>query len=217
LIFLLKKSSKPNARLIGLAMFIVFAVLAYYRYMSYEDVNPFTPQKFQHFNPFFIVVLTPLIVGFFGYLNKKGKEPSAPRNIGIGMLITSVAFTVLIIGSVGLSSPKELNGMVAPEGMLVSTYWLISTYLILTVAELFLSPMGISFVSRVAPPQYKGLMQGGWFAATAVGNYLVGVIGVVWTVVPVWVSWLILCVCCLLSAAFMFSVLKRLERAIKSS
>jgi hypothetical protein len=66
--------------------------------MSYEDVNPFTPQKFQHFNPFFIVVLTPLIVGFFIYLNKKGKEPSAPRKIGIGMLITSVAFTILIIG-----------------------------------------------------------------------------------------------------------------------
>jgi POT family proton-dependent oligopeptide transporter len=216
LIFLVKKSSKRNTRLIGLVMFIGFAVLAYFRYMSYEDVNPFTPQKFQHFNPFFIVVLTPLIVGFFSYLNKKGKEPSAPRKIGIGMLITSVAFTILIIGSVGLSSPKELNGMVAPEGMLVSTYWLISTYLILTVAELFLSPMGISFVSRVAPPQYKGLMQGGWFAATAIGNYLVGVIGVLWSVVPLWVSWLILCVCCLLSAAFMFSVLKRLERAIKS-
>jgi POT family proton-dependent oligopeptide transporter len=76
--------------------------------------------------------------------------------------------------------------------------------------------MGISFVSRVAPPRYKGLMQGGWFAATAIGNYLLAVIGSLWTKLPVWGTWMVLVTCCLLSATFMFSVMKRLERATKS-
>jgi len=95
----------------------------------------------------------------------------------------------------------------------VSPYWLIGTYFTLTIAELFLSPMGISFVSKVSPPKYKGLMQGGWLAATAVGNYAVGVTGLFWKVVPLWAFWLILVVCCLISGAFIFSILKRLEAA----
>jgi len=216
LYFLIKKNSSRVVRTTGAIAFVVFAVLAYLRYQGYDDVNPFTPQKFQHFDPFFIVALTPIVVGIFSYLNKKGKEPSAPRKIGIGMIITGVAFTVLIIGSIGLASPKELGGQVAPANMLVSPYWLIWTYFTLTVAELFLSPMGISFVSKVAPPKYKGLMQGGWFAATALGNYLLSIIGFFWDKVPLWALWLILVACCLLSATFIFSVMKRLERATKS-
>jgi proton-dependent oligopeptide transporter, POT family len=213
LYFLLKKSSKGTTRLFGAAGFVGFGLLAYYRYMGYGDINPFTPQKFQHFNPFFIVALTPLVVAFFSYLNKKGKEPSSPRKIGTGMLITAVGFTILIIGSLGLASPGALGGKVAPESMQVSTYWLISTYFILTIAELFLSPMGISFVSRVAPPKYKGMMQGMWFAATAAGNYLLSVITSLWMKLPLWALWTVLVVCCLLSAIFIFSVMKRLERA----
>lgn len=215
LILFLRKNNRLAIRISGLIGFVIFAVLAYLRFTSYAEVNPFTPQKFQHFNPFFIVALTPIVVGFFGYLNRKGKEPSAPRKIGIGMLITAFGFLILVWGSLGLPSPRELGGHVAPADSLVSPYWLISTYFILTVAELFLSPMGISFVSRVAPPQYKGTMQGGWFAATALGNYLVGVIGYFWGIVPLWALWTILVVCCLLSAAFIFSVMKRLERATK--
>jgi len=216
LVFLLKKGSSAALRLGGGIAFILFSVLAYLRYKGYEDINPFTPQKFQHFNPFFIVALTPLVIGLFSYLNRKKKEPSAPRKIGVGMLLTSLAFLILIVASIGLPSPKSLEGRVAPAGDLVSTYWLIGTYFMLTIAELFLSPMGISFVSKVAPPKYKGLMQGGWFAATAVGNYLVTVIGYFWLRVPLWSLWLILVVCCLLSAAFMFGIMKRLERAAQA-
>ena len=216
LVFLLRKGSRPTARLVGGAAFAVFAVLTYMRYSGYADSNPFTPQKFQHFNPFFIVALTPLVVGFFAFLNKMGKEPSTPRKIGFGMLITAVSFAILVLASQGLPSPKALLGRVAPPDSLVSVYWLISTYFILTIAELFLSPMGISFVSRVAPPKHKGLMQGGWFAATAIGNNLVGVIGYFWLRVPLWALWSIVVVCCLLSAGFMFLVMKRLERAARA-
>ncbi|HOE13915.1 MAG TPA: peptide MFS transporter [Candidatus Saccharicenans sp.] len=212
LYYLLRKGASSRTRLAGGLTFVVFAVLTYWRYQTYPEINPFQPQRFQHFNPFFIVSLTPLIIAYFAYLNKKGKEPSAPRKIGYGMILTAAAFSILVIGSIGLPSPAQLGGQVAPPEHQVSVYWLISTYFMLTIAELFLSPMGISFVSKVAPPKYKGLMQGGWFAATAIGNYLVGVVGWLWMKLPLWALWSILVVACLLSAAFMFSIMKKLEK-----
>jgi len=216
LVFLLKKGSRSLTRLLGGAAFAGFGVLAYLRYSGYAATNPFQPQMFQHFNPFFIVVLTPLVVALFARLNSKGKEPSAPRKIGIGMLTTAAAYAILIIGSLSLMSPKALGGLVAPPSSQVSVWWLISTYFMLTVAELFLSPIGISFVSRVAPPKYKGLMQGGWFAATAVGNSLVGVTAFFWERLPLSAVWAILAGACVLSAAFIFAIMKRLERVAKA-
>ena len=96
-----------------------------------------------------------------------------------------------------------------------SAYWLILTYLILTFAELLLSPMGISFVSKVAPPKLKGLMMGGWFVATAIGNMLVAVGGFLWAGLPLWSVWTVFIVLCLLSALFMFVMMKRLESVTK--
>ncbi len=215
LYFVFRPKRGTNTRLLGVLAFVGFGILAYLRYQSYDDINPFTPQKFQQFNPFFIVALTPLVIGLFTYLASKGKEPSSPRKIGYGMLLAAVGFVILAIGSFGLPSPHSLGGQVAPETSLVTPYWLISTYFTLTIAELLLSPIGISFVSKVAPPKYKGLMQGGWFAATAIGNSLVGYIGGLWDKIELWMLWSILVVCCVLSATFIFSVIKRLELATK--
>jgi dipeptide/tripeptide permease len=108
----------------------------------------------------------------------------------------------------------QLGIDVKPETR-VSPYWLIFTYLILTFAELLLSPMGISFVSKVAPPKYKGLMMGGWFVATAIGNLLVSVGGFLWAGLPLWSVWTVFVTLCLLSALFMFVMMKRLESATK--
>ena len=91
-----------------------------------------------------------------------------------------------------------------------SPYWLIFTYLVLTFAELLLSPMGISFVSKVAPPKLKGLMMGGWFVATAIGNMLVAVGGFLWAGLPLWSVWTVFIALCLISALFMFVMMKRL-------
>jgi len=212
LVVLLRKASGLLARVLGGIAFAGFGVLAFLRYQGYGATNSFQPQIFQQFNPIFIVALTPLIVGLFGWLNRKGKEPSAPRKIGIGMLATAGAYTILVAGSIGLKSPKALGGLVAPADSLVPVYWLISTYFMLTVAELFLSPIGISFVSKVSPPKYKGLMQGCWFAATAVGNSLVGVTAYFWVRLPLSVVWAILVAACLVSAGFIFSIMKRLEK-----
>ena len=171
------------------------------------------PSDFQQFNPFFVVALTPFSLAIFAALAKIGKEPSAPRKIGLGMLVAAAGFLILTIGSLGLASPKELGGTVSPE--LISPNWLISTYLVLTFAELLLSPMGISFVSKVAPPKYKGMMMGCWFAATAIGNYLVSIPGLLWDKLPLWGIWTLLITLCLLSALFIFSLMKKLENATK--
>lgn len=186
--------------------------LAYAAYSSFAPELSITPQIFQQFNAYFIVLLTPVTVGFFAWLAKRGKEPLAPRKIGIGMIIAAVAFMLLAFGSLGLPAPSTLASTGGVSPTLVSPNWLIGTYLVLTFAELFLSPMGISFVSKVAPPKYKGLAQGGWLAATAIGNYLVAVVGYLWLKMDLWMLWGILVVCCLLSAGFLFSMMKRLER-----
>lgn len=127
---------------------------------SYTSMDPtinILPQIFQQFNPFFVIALTPVSLAVFGYLARKGKEPSAPRKIGIGMMIAVCGFLIMAIGSIGLPTPDALAASGIEKDALVSPNWLISTYLVLTFAELFLSPMGISFVSKVAPPKYKGM------------------------------------------------------------
>jgi proton-dependent oligopeptide transporter, POT family len=202
--------SELQKRIIYGIVTILMAAWAYVRISGYAVSNPFTPQLFQHFNPFFIVVLTPLAVGFFNWLGKRGKEPSAPRKIAYGMLIAGLAYLFMVMGSFGLLSPMDRGDIV--DYTRVTPYWLISTYFILTIAELFISPMGISFVSKVAPPKLKGMMQGGWFAATAAGNYLIQVGSHFWNQVPLWSLWLIFVVCCSISAVFMFSIMKKLEK-----
>ena len=117
-----------------------------------------------------------------------------------------------LISSLNLTSPHDLKGLPVPDAERVSSYWLISIYLVLTVAELFLSPMGLSFVSKVAPSRFQGLMQGGWLLATAVGNKLLFVGSLLWDKIELWQLWLVFIVCCLTSAAFIFSILKRLEK-----
>lgn len=182
-------------------------------YTSLPGEVSIQPSDFQQFNPFFVVALTPFSLAIFSALASKGKEPSAPRKIGLGMLVAAAGFLILTVGSFGLASPAELGGTVSD--VLVSPNWLISTYLVLTFAELLLSPMGISFVSKVAPPKYKGAMMGCWFAATAVGNYLVSIPGLLWDKLPLWGIWTLLISLCLLSALFIFSIMKKLESATK--
>ena len=195
----------------GVAVLASLGILIW-SYSSMDSTVEILPQIFQQFNPFFVVALTPVSLAVFGYLSRRKKEPSAPRKIGIGMVIAACGFLILAIGSLGLPTPKEVEAAGINPDVLVSPNWLISTYLVLTFAELLLSPMGISFVSKVAPPKYKGMMMGGWFVATAIGNYLVAIIGYLWGGMQLWMVWSVLIVCCLLSALFIFSIMKKLEK-----
>ncbi|MFA6334725.1 MAG: peptide MFS transporter [Bacteroidales bacterium] len=212
LFYALGKNKATLNRVFGIAVACAFGYLALTRFMSYDASNKITAEIFQGFNPMLVVILTPIVVGFFGFLNQKGKEPSTPRKIGIGMLLAALAFTIMAIFSVGQELPAGLNG--AANTDLSSPYLLIGTYFTLTVAELFLSPMGISFVSKVAPPKYKGLAQGGWLCATAVGNLLLSIGSTMWGIfTQVWQVWAIFVVCCLISASVMFLMMKRIEQA----
>lgn len=207
--FVQSKSGKAK----GISAVVIVAALAvlYYKYTCLEGSVDVSAPIFQQFNPFYVVALTPVSMAIFGYLASKGKEPSAPRKIAYGMLVAGVAYLVMVAASSGLLTPNEQK-VAGDAAVFASPNWLIGTYLILTFGELLLSPMGIAFVSKVAPPKYKGMMMGGWFVATAIGNQLVLVGGVLWGDLPLWAVWSVFIVLCLLSAAFMFAIMKRLEK-----
>ena len=192
---------------VNLALLIVPAAILGYTYMEHgQDVVAIDAPIFQQFNPCFVVALTPVSIALFGWLAKKGKEPKAPVKIGLGMLVAAVAYLLLTLSSIGLPVPSQPNHVADMDPNI-----LVRTYLILTFAELLLSPIGISFVTKVAPAKYKGMMMGGWFVATALGNKLVSIPGHMWDK-PLPYVWGTLMVICLLAALFIFSILKKLNK-----
>jgi POT family proton-dependent oligopeptide transporter len=212
LVLIVRKGIRITVRMLGGLLLVAAFTIAYFKVVNAQSMNAISPEIFQSFNPLFVVALTFPVMGFFAWLNKKNIEFSVPKKIGFGMIIAAVGFIILLISSLDLSSPHMLKGSPVPDAERVSSYWLISIYLVLTVAELFLSPMGLSFVSKVAPSRFQGLMQGGWLLATAVGNKLLFVGTLLWDKVELWQLWLVFILCCLTSAAFIFSILKRLEK-----
>ena len=205
------KGKAISALVIGMALCFLFL-----QYDSMTGAVEVSAPIFQQFNPFYVVALTPVSMAIFGALAAKGKEPSAPRKIAYGMIVPAVAYALMAFGSFGLPMPQTEMGAdgnpVAVHVADVTPNLLIMVYLVLTFGELLLSPMGISFVSKVAPPKYKGMMMGGWFVATAIGNQLVVVGGLLWGAVPLWVCWSVFLGVCLVAAIFMFAMMKRLEK-----
>jgi proton-dependent oligopeptide transporter, POT family len=212
LVLLVRKNMETIFRISGGLLLTASLGIAYYKLVNAGSMNAISPEIFQSFNPLFVVALTFPVMGFFAWLNKKNIEPSVPKKIGFGMIIAALGFIILLISSLNLTSPHLLKGSPVPDTQRVSSYWLISIYLVLTVAELFLSPMGLSFVSKVAPSRFQGLMQGGWLLATAVGNKLLFIGTLLWDKVQLWQLWLVFIICCLTSASFIFSIIKRLEK-----
>lgn len=198
------------------AVVVALGALAYkYTQISPEGISISAP-IFQQFNPFYVVALTPVSMAIFGALNRKGKEPSAPRKIAYGMLVAAAAYVLMAVCSIGLLTPNEQElARVTGDATMVNANVLIATYLILTFGELLLSPMGISFVTKVAPPKYQGMMMGGWFVATAVGNYLVSIGSNLWGNLPLWGVWSVFIGVCGVAAIFMFSIMGKLEDATK--
>jgi POT family proton-dependent oligopeptide transporter len=135
-----------------------------------EEIYAYNTNLFQSVNPFWVIVLTPLVISFFGFLNRRGKEPSTPTKIAFGLLISALSCFVMV-GAIYASS----NGIEKS-----SAWWFISSYAVITIGELFLSPMGLSLVSKLSPPRLTSLMMGGWFLATSIGNKLSGVLSSLW-------------------------------------
>ena len=214
-LFSLFQSKTAKAK--GISAAVIVAAIAFLCLQFDENgIVKVSAPIFQQFNPFYVVALTPVSMAIFGSLAAKGKEPSAPRKIAYGMIVAAVAYALMAFGSFGLPMPQTEIGAdgnpVAVHVADVTPNLLIMVYLVLTFGELLLSPMGISFVSKVAPPKYKGMMMGGWFVATAIGNQLVVVGGLLWGAVPLWVCWSVFLGVCLVAAIFMFAMMKRLEK-----
>ncbi len=219
------------------ALFAVFAVVIFFWFSFHQNgqtltlfANEYTrllhldlgfttlegAEVFQAFNPLFVVFLTPIIIALFGWMKAKGWEISTPKKIAIGMGIAATAFGVMSLGSIGLPTYAEAQAVGGLSEVARTTpFLLIGTYLILTVAELFISPLGIAFVSKVAPPQYQGIMQGCWLSTTAVGNLFLFLGVVAYKSIPIWATWLIFVSVCAISMTLMLCMLKWLERVTK--
>lgn len=212
------------------ALFAVFGVVIFFWFSFHQNgltltffARDYTVLKlwgytisaelFQSLNPFFVVFLTPIVLAVFGWLRAKGKEPSTPQKIAIGMGIATIAYIVMTIGSYGLplyTEVKDMGGLT--DAQRVTPYLLMGTYLILTIAELFISPLGLSFVSKVAPPHLQGVMQGCWLGATAIGNQFLFIGAIFYESIPIWATWLVFVGACFVSMIAMLSMMKWLDR-----
>ena len=216
-------------------MFALFAVLgiAVFFWFSFHQngmslslfardfvvTDTIAPEIWQAVNPFFVIALTPAIMWIFGSLTRAGRAISTPRKIAYGMGIAGLAYLFLAIYSMmqGYPSAEEFKmmGDTAKATMKAGPWVLIVVYFFLTVAELFISPLGLSFVSKVAPKHLQGLCQGLWLGATAVGNLLLWIGPLMYNKWPIWMCWSVFLVVCLISMGVMFGMVKWLERVTK--
>ena len=186
---------------------------------DFINTDSVAPEIWQALNPFFVIVLTPVIMWFFAMLARKGKSISTPRKIALGMAIAGCAYLFLIVISYLNNWPSgtEFRDMNAEQltaaGLAKEGPWvLFVTYFFLTVAELFISPLGLSFVSKVAPRHMVGLCQGLWLGATAIGNLFIWVGPVMYNAWPIQYCWAVFFVICLISMAVMLGMVKWLEK-----
>ena len=184
------------------------------------NTSSIAPEIWQCINPFFVIVLTPIIMIVFASLARKGKEISTPRKIAFGMFLAACAYLFLIAISVnnGFPSGTEFKSMpeAMKESMKAGPWVLIVTYFFLTVSELFISPLGLSFVSKVAPSHLQGVCQGLWLCATAIGNLFIALGVTMLNSFPQqWQCWAVFAAFCLISMGVMLGMVKWLERVTK--
>ncbi len=186
---------------------------------DFVQTDSIAPEIWQAVNPFFVIVLTPVIMWFFATLTARGKAISTPRKIAYGMGIAGLAYLFLALYSASQNYPSAETFTAlsdsAKAGLKAGPWVLIVTYFFLTVAELFISPLGLSFVSKVAPKNLQGLCQGLWLGATAVGNGLLWIGPLMYNKWPIWVCWVVFLIICLISMGVMFGMVKWLERVTK--
>lgn len=169
-------------------------------------LNLIPTELFQSINPFFVVCLTPLVVMFFGFLRKRKKEPTTATKIAWGLLISALSTLVMV-----MAVNSSQNG-----AQKASAIWLVCCYGVITVGELFLSPMGLSMVSKLSPTRLTALMMGGWSLATAIGNKLSGVLAKNWDKFDDKANFFYLnCLLLLIATSIMFMLLKRLNKVFK--
>ncbi len=203
------------------ALLVVFGIVIIFwtAYMQYGDVLMFWARDntapmhignfhmpaewYQSVNPVFIILFTPLLVALWGFLNRRGKEPSTGAKMLYGMMMTAGAFMIMVLAA----------RLYDHTGLPVASHWLISFYAVITVSELLLSPMGLSYVTRVSPPRMRSTMMGLWFVASGIGGYLSGFLGQWWDKISHPAYFMVTVVGSLVAVALMAVSLKTINRA----
>jgi proton-dependent oligopeptide transporter, POT family len=172
-----------------------------------QSIAAWAPSLSQSINPLWVIILTPLVVAFFTFLRRNGKEPSTPSKIAFGLLISALSVLVMVAAvKMGNNGTQK-----------VSVWWLIASYGVITIGELFLSPMGLSLVSKLSPARITSLMMGGWFLSTSIGNKLSGILASQWDLYNdkgnfFWLNFILL----FAAAIFLFAMLKWLNKVMKA-
>ena len=189
---------------------------------DFVDSSKIAPEISQALNPLYVIILTPIVMAIFAGLARKGKPVSTPRKIAYGMFIAGLAYLFLVLLSVANHYPSgdAFRAMdstqMAAAGLAKSGYWVMFViYFFLTVAELLISPLGLSFVSKVAPKHMVGLCQGLWLGATAIGNLFIFVGPIMLNAWPIWKCWTVFLVICFVSMSIMLGMVKWLEKVTK--
>ena len=215
-----------------LALFAVFGIVIFFWFSFHQNgltltmfakdytllkVGPWeiSAEIFQAVNPFIVVFLTPVVMWIFSAMAKRGKEPSTPKKIGIGMGIAAIAYVVMTVASLSLPNYSVIESSPLADAARVTPWVLFSVYFILTIAELFISPLGLAFVSKVAPAHLQGLMQGCWLGATAVGNAALVLGAVMYQTISLAATWSVFAIVCFISMGLMLGMVKWLERIAK--
>lgn len=209
---------------LGIAIFFWFSFHQNGTSMSlfardFVDTSSIAPEIWQAVNPFFVIVLTPLIMLLFSALSRRGKEISTPMKIAYGMGLAGIAYLFMTVYSLCMHYPSGTDfraAITAGAEVVKSGPWvLILYYFFMTVAELFISPLGLSFVSKVAPKHLQGLCQGLWLGATAVGNLLLWIGPLIYNACPIWVAWAVFFGVCVVSMGVMYSMVGWLQKITK--
>ncbi|MBS3818416.1 peptide MFS transporter [bacterium] len=213
-----KPMSRTEEKMRIVSLIILFAIAFFFWMAFYQNGSALTlfaqrstvhypflkAETYQFFNPFFIVLLTLiLIVPLFNYLRKKKKEPSSAAKICTGMFVASVALLIMVAASLS-GGNKDMN--------IMSPGWLISTYFVITIAELLVSPMGLSFTSKVAPPRLQGSMMGMWFGATGLGAMAAGIFTSFYSKIPHHLFFLILSASLFFAGLLVLAFMKKLKQ-----
>ena len=200
---LLRKEGKPIT---------TYDYPSYFKNVPQEDlpsegssISVWSTNLSQSINPFWVILLTPLVVAFFSFLKSRNAEPSTPLKIAFGLFISALSVLVMVAAVKAGNDGQEK----------VSAWWLVANYGVITIGELFLSPMGLSLVSKLSPASITSLMMGGWFLATSIGNKLSGVLASMWDSYSnkadfFWVNFVLL----LSAACLMFFLIRKLNRTM---
>jgi proton-dependent oligopeptide transporter, POT family len=171
-----------------------------------NTITEISPELFQAVNPIFILMFTPLLIMGWTWLRRRGKEPATASKIALGMLLGAAAGAIMMVAALSGGDHGRVN-----------VSWLVSAYAVITVAEICLSPMGLSLVAKLAPPRMAGFWMGGWFAVSAIGSYLAGLIGSFWDRMNHSTFFAFLTVSSLIAFGFLLFVLRRLHRTIEEA